>query len=136
MAAVAGYKKVGAPFSNESGYARITYDFTVDGGATGVLDLCEAQGDVIVKSFHAVAKTGVSTSGSPTLMVGISGGDTDAAMTTTIGAAANLDTAGKVVGQAATVPFLLPAGSKLIQTIAAAAYTQGKIEYVLELMKA
>lgn len=136
MAALVDKKIVSAPFSNESSYVRVTYDFEADGGATGALDVLEAEGELIVKSYHAVVKTAVSTSGSPTLMVGISGGDTDAVMTTTIGAAANLDTAGKVVGEASTMPIRLADGGKLIQTIGTAAYTQGKIEYVFELMKA
>ena len=136
MAALAGYKaKVGPSFKNAEEIVRVVYDFSLDGGATGALDIFTAEQDMIVTGFHLQVLTACTSGGSATLIVGVSGGDTDACLDATSGAVANLG-ANAVIGQEATVPFRLASGGKLIQTIGTAALTAGKIEYVFKIMKA
>lgn len=136
MAALAAHKaKVGAPFSNAREVIRVVYDFAVDGGATGALDVFTAEQNLVVVGFHLKVLTAATSGGSATLIVGVSGGDTDACLDATSGAVANLS-ANAVIGQEATVPFYLASGGKIIQTIGTAALTAGKIEYVFEVMKA
>lgn len=132
MAAAIGAKNVGTEFRNALGVVRVVYDYAVDGGATGALDLLTAVDDIIVKDFHALVKTTMVGSGG-TLIAGISGGDTDALFQST--AVTGL-TANTLIAPASTVPFRLASGGKLIQTLASAPLTDGKIEYVFTVMKA
>jgi hypothetical protein len=136
MAALKDHKSVGQTFSNDIEYVRVSWDHALDGGATGVLDVFTAAQDIVVKSFHAVVKTPAASSGSATLIVGVSGGDTDAFMTTANGAVANLTPAKVVVPFPATaMNVALPAGGKIIQTIGTEVMSAGKIEYVFGIMK-
>lgn len=138
MAAVSAYKKIGPTFKNKVEVVRVAYDFAVDGGATGALDIFEATSDVIIVGFASVVKTACTSGGSATLKVGVSADD-DAFMTTTQGAVANL-TANAVILPVAVegtpntlpIPVKLPSGSKILQTIGTAALTAGKVEYTVQ----
>lgn len=132
MAALKGAKTVGAGFKNQITYERVVYDYSVDGGATGNLDVLTANEDIVIKSFHAYVKTSGAGSGA-TLMVGVPT-DTDALMTTSNGAVANL-VAGAVVPVPATFPVALASGAKVTQAIGTAALTAGKVEYVFGIMR-
>jgi hypothetical protein len=146
MPAVAKAKVIGPEFSNEVTLERVTYDFAVDGGGTGALDLFTAGADVVLKSFHAYVKTTATSGGSATVAVGVTGA-TSAFVTTTTGAVANL-TANAVLqpvvvlteGTPNTAAFPLPrrlaSGDKIIMTIGTAALTAGKVEFVVEYCKA
>lgn len=129
MSAVANAKSIGPCFKNDVQQVRVKYDFSVDGGATGALDLFTASVDVILKSFYAIVKTAATSGGSATLSVGVTGSAT-AFVDATAGAVANL-TANAVLG-AAIAPRRLPAGSKVLQTIGTAALLTGVVEYVIE----
>lgn len=142
MAAIAKRKYIGNLFSNEEGIERVQYDFAVDGGATGALDLFEAQADVIITHFSSVVKTAATSGGSATLKVGITADD-DAFMTTTQGAVANLTLGAAIFPPAVEgTPNVLPcpvklvSGAKILQTIGTAALTAGKVEYIVKYMKA
>lgn len=142
MAAIAQRKYLGKTFCNEKVIERVRYDFSVDAGATGALDLFEASNDVIITGFASVVKTAGTSGGSATLKVGITGDD-DAFMTTTQGAVASL-TANAVILPPAVegtpntlpLPVKLASGSKVLQTIGTAALTAGVVEYIIEYMKA
>lgn len=129
MAAVAKAKNIGPEFSNARVLERVTYDFAVDGGAVGALDLFTANKDIVIKSFHAYVKTAGTSGGSATVSIGVTGATT-AFVDATAGAVANL-TANAVLGSA-IAPRRLAAGSKVLMTIGTAALTAGKIEVVLE----
>jgi hypothetical protein len=128
MAAVADAKH-GSSFTGKIDTVQVTYDFAVDGGATGALDLITADQDMIVR---VVAKTvtGVTSGGSATLEVGKSGATATAIAQVAKTAA---DAAGKVLQPAGWM--YLASGDKLIQTIATAALTAGKIRYLIECNK-
>jgi len=142
MAAVAGAKTIGNQFRNEEVVERVTYDFAVDAGATGALDLFTAAADLIITGYNLVVKTAGTSGGSATLIVGVTG-TTNAFLTTTQGAVANL-TLGAVLGPLYTegtpntypLPRKLASGEKILQTIGTAALTAGKFDHVIKYMKA
>lgn len=146
MPSVAKAKTIAPEFKNQSVVERVVYDFAVDGGATGALDLFTAGSDVVITGFHAYVKTACTSGGSATVAVGVTG-STSAFVTTTTGAVANL-TANAVLqavvvlseGTPNTAAFPLPrrlaSGDKVLMTIGTAALTAGKIEFVLEYMQA
>lgn len=142
MAALAGLKKVGKAFTNQEVVERVVYDFAVDGGATGALDVFTADADVVITHFHTKVMTAATSGGSATLKVGTSVDD-DLFVTTTQGAVASL-TAGAVIVPAVVegtpnvlaLPLKLASGAKVVQTIGTAALTAGKVEYVIKYLKA
>lgn len=146
MAALAKRKYLGGQFSKEEETVRVVYDFSVDAGATGALDIFEATADVVITHFHAYVKTTATSGGSATLIVGVTG-DTDAFVTLAGGAVANLTanallqaavvlTEGTPNTAAFPLPRRLASGDKILQTIGTAALTAGKVEYVISYMKA
>lgn len=142
MAALAGTKKVGKAFTNQEVIERVVYDFAVDGGATGALDVFTADADVVVTHFHTKVLTAATSGGSATLKVGVTGDD-DRFVTTTQGAVASL-TAGAVIvpvtvegtPNVLATPVKLASGEKVLQTIGTAALTAGKVEYTIKYIKA
>lgn len=145
MAAIANKKLIGATNSNGSQIQRARYDFSVDGGVTGSLDIFEAEGAVLVKNFYAVVKTACASTGSMTLDVGVAdaGGTTDADYFNAAVAVAALS--GNVVLRPLMstgtpdlfrLPLYLSASGKLTMAIAAAPLSGGVIEFVTEFTKA
>jgi hypothetical protein len=141
MAALVGAKSAYAPMANGEDTIRIVYDFAVDGGATGALDVFTASEALIVTHAHLTVKTTATSGGSATLKWGPSADD-DRFCDTTQGAVASLTAGATVVPPALEgtpnvlpVPFKMAAGGKLIQTIGTAALTAGKVEYVLRVIK-
>lgn len=146
MATIAQMKNISREFTNEEALERAIYDYSVDGGATGALDIFTAQSDLIITYFHAIVKTAATSGGSATLAVGVTG-STSAFVTATQGAVANLTanalfqanvvlTEGTPNTAAFPLPRRLASGDKILQTIGTAALTAGKIEYVIKYMKA
>jgi len=145
MAALKNKKTVAGGFSNEVEVVKVVYDFAKDGGATGALEILEAQDDLVILNFYVVGKTTCTSGGSATLDVGISGGDTDILLD---GAAVASLTANAMVQPTsivltegtpntyvAALPQKLASGGKIIQTIGVAAFTAGKLEYVFHIAK-
>jgi hypothetical protein len=73
MATLKGYKKVGSPFTNDSETVKVTYDFSVDAGAVGALDVLLAEQNCVITGFYMVVETAATSGGSMTLDVGITG---------------------------------------------------------------
>lgn len=143
MAALAKKLMVGPTYSVGMEMAHVEYDFAVDGGATGALDIFEAAEDIVITHFHSKVMTACSSLGSATLKVGVSGGTTDLFMNTTQGAVASLTANAVVVPPAVEgtpnalpLPVKLASGGKLIQTIGTAAMNAGKVKYVIGYVKA
>lgn len=132
MAAVAKAKTIGSTWTNEVAVERVTYDFSVDGGAVGALDLFTASADLVIKYVHIYVKTACTSGGSATVAVGVTGATT-AYVDATAGAVANLS-ANAVMGTA--TPKRVASGNKVLLTIGTAALTAGKIEVVVEYCKA
>lgn len=133
MAAVAKAKSIGNTFANDIVTERVIYDFSVDGGAVGALDLFTADADVVLKGFHAYVKTAATSGGSATVAIGVTGATT-AFVDATAGAVANL-TANAVLGSA-IAPRRLASGAAVLMTIGTAALTAGKIEVVISYTRA
>lgn len=142
MAAVAQTKTIGPEFRNQKVVERVVYDFSVDGGATGALDIFTAGADVVLTGFFAYVKTACTSGGAATVALGVTG-STSLFTSTTGGAVANL-TANAVLQPLFTeaapntysMPRRLASGDKVLMTIGTAALTAGKIEYVLEYIAA
>jgi hypothetical protein len=134
-------KTVGYPFTGKKEIVQVTYDFAVDGGATGVINLMKAQDALVITAAHAVVKTACTSGGSATVKIGITGND-DLLFGTTTGAVANLTDnaliAPDVVEGTPNVvafPAKIAAGDYVLMTIGTAALTAGKIVVTLEVMK-
>ncbi len=136
MAAIQKAVTVGNPFSNAREVARVTYDFATDAGAVGALDLMTADGDIVVVGAYAVVKTTCTSGGSATVIWGITG-DTNRFMDATAGAVANLTENAVIAPAAADLPAIkVASGDNVLMTIGTAALTAGKIDFVVEYMKA
>ena len=132
MANAAGYKE-GYVLSQRTEHVELVYDFSVDGGAQGSLGLFKAKEAMVVEQCYLKVKTAGASGGSATIEVGISGGDTDALITATAGAVANL-TSGAVLQQASTAPGLkLAADAVIAIKISTADLTAGKFVLVMKL---
>lgn len=143
MAALAGAKTIGPSFGNAEEIVSAVYDFSVDAGATGALDIFTAGEAIVITGFHTTVMTTCTSGGSATLIVGISGGDTDIFLNATQGAVASLAAAYTAVPPAVEgtpnvlpLPVALASGGKIIQTIGTAALTAGKVKYVIKYVKA
>ncbi len=143
MAAILGIKS-GSTFSNSIQNIEVTYDFALDGGAEGVLDLFTASQDMVVHRVIAKVITACVgfLPGDPeampdpipdapaTVAIGITG-TADAMMTAT---GTDVLLAGVVV-DSIKGGVKLASGGKIKQTIAVAALTAGKIRYSIEYSK-
>jgi hypothetical protein len=141
MANVKEYKVIGAPFSNEVVYERITYDFAVDAGAVGVLNLFTATDKMALVSFHAVVKTACTSGGSMTLDCGIVTTDTNRFMASVAVASLGADTLHipplvEGTPNTALVPSIIADNAVIAMEIKTATLTAGKIEFVFGFMKA
>ena len=140
MANVKNYKIVGAPFSNEIEHVRVVYDFAVDGGATGVLNLVTAADQMVLKSFHARVIT-ACVGATMVLDCGIVGVDTNRFLADVTVAALAINTCHippLVEGTPNTqlVPSIVLDAGVIAMEIKTAALTAGKIEFVFGFMKA
>jgi hypothetical protein len=130
MAAVSNAKTSGAGWSGKMEICEVTYDYSVDGGAAGALDLFTADADLVIHRVTAKVVTAVTSGGAATVEVGKSG-DTAGLVAQT--GKASL-TAGVVV-DSKIGGYKLASGAKIIQTIGTAALTAGKIKYLIEYSK-
>lgn len=129
MAAVKNAKS-GSALTEKREFVEVTYDFSLDAGATSALDLFTAQQDLVIHCVTAKVKTACTSAGSATVEVGKTG-DTAGLVAQT--AVASL-TAGAVI-DSKKGGYKLASGGVIIQTIATAALTAGKITYVIEYSK-
>lgn len=121
--------KSGSTFSNTIETVEVTYDFAVDGGATGALTLFTAAQDLVIHRVTAKVVAAVVGTSS-TVEVGISG-STAIYMAQTAEAAMG---AGVVV-DSKKGSVKLASGAAMIQTIGTAALTAGKVRYMIEFSK-
>lgn len=131
MAQVKDKKNVNV-FSNELGMTKVVYNFAVDAGATGALNLFEAKEDLVIHSAKVKVLTTFTSGGSATLIVGQTG-DTDSILAST--AVASL-VAGLVKHvDAAALNLKMTSGDFVLMTIGTAAMTAGKMEVELVVSK-
>lgn len=117
-------------FSNELKLERLVYDFAVDGGATGNLDIGTASHDMVVVQAIVVVQTACTSGGSATVIIGAVSADPDAFLDITSGAVANL-TANATFIEATAASLRIASGDIIRLTIGTAALTAGKIEVQL-----
>lgn len=129
MASLKGKVTGGAGFTNEAQIVRVVYDFAVDGGATGSLDMFVCDTDCIVKLKGAIARAAVTSGGSMTLSAGKATAGTGFLSAIAV-ASLTLNSI-----QTSSAAIHLAAGDKLDMTIGAAAATAGKIEFIFEILK-
>lgn len=123
----AAHKVLGPLFSNEVGFAKLTYDFANDGGATSDTYVIGTAGrKIAIMDAMVHVETACTSGGSATVSIGVSGGDVDAFLDTTSGAVANLvddfcekETAGQKI--------VIADDGKIELVIGTAALTAGKI---------
>lgn len=136
MADLSNVKSSNGGFRNSPEQVRVTYDFSDDAGATGVLNIFTADADVIITNFYAVVKTACTSGGSMTLAVGTVADDDKFVDSVAVASlTANAVLAPPLVEgtpNTSNVPTRLASGLSIIQTIEVAALTAGKIEYVIE----
>jgi hypothetical protein len=140
MANVKAYKVVGAPFSNEVVYERVRYDFSVDAGASGVLNLITATDQMALVYFHAVVKTACTSGGSMTLDVGLVTTDTNRFMASVAVASLAVNTLHvpplvEGTPNAILSPSIILDAAVIAMEIKTADLTAGVIEFVFGFMK-
>ena len=124
MAVLNDVKTVGAPFRNESKIVRVTYDFSVDGGAIADYDVLISDGVTLVELVNIDVETAGVSGGSMVLDLGKGAGGTEfksdlAVASMTLDAQIGADTAGKIVE--------LADAEKIVLGIEAATLTAGKL---------
>lgn len=133
MATVSDYKGNEYYLSKGTNHVEVVYDFAVDGGATGALDLIKFKEAVVIEQFYVKVNTACTSGGSATVIVGTVGGDTDALLDATDGAVANLTLGAALEGDLATsVAHKVAADGVIAMTIGTAALTAGKITFVFK----
>jgi hypothetical protein len=134
MAALAKTKTIGGAFQNQVEWYEATWDFAVDGGATGALDIFTADGACIVVGFYAIVDTAVTSGDALTLDLGTTATADLFQADIAVGAL----TANSVHGVNAIgdLPVRLADTNVIKQTIVAHAATAGKIRYRVGVMKA
>jgi hypothetical protein len=125
MANAIAYKEVNA-WGYQDEQMEIIYDFSVDAGAVGTVNLFKAKEAMVVTKCYAVTETGVTSAGAATIEVGIAG--------TTAGliaqsAKTTVDVAGECLSGVTNLAFSLAADDVVILTIGTAALTAGKIRF-------
>lgn len=128
----AAHKTLGPLFSNEVGFAKLTYDFANDGGATSDTYVIGTAGrKIAIMDAMVHVETACTSGGSATVSIGVSGGDVDAFLDVTSGAVANLvddfcekETAGQKI--------VVAADGKIELVIGTAALTAGKINLLVK----
>ena len=131
MAAVANFKPVGSDFGNQENLIRVVYDFSVDAGATGNLDLSGlAQGNTIAKLVGVSVETAGTSGGSATIAVGVGGGTEFLSAT----AIASFSIGAFVEPTDADFKKVVTTTGKLTMTIATAALTAGKMTFIFKTM--
>ena len=132
MATVANAKSIGPIFNNAEEVVYAYYDFSVDAGAQGSLDIFTAAADVVVTHFHMEVET--TCAGATAVLTVSATGELEKYCSASQGAIAKL-----VAGYNLIAPYQglkIASGNKIYQTIATAALTAGKIKYVIRYINA
>ncbi len=127
----AAYKTFGRGFSGERKTVKLTYDFAADGGAfadshkLGITD-----GKILVLDSVLHVERAFASLGSATVIVGVSGGDTDAFCDLSSGAVASL-TDEACVQETTGQGIVLASGAIIVLDIGTADMTDGKANLFL-----
>jgi hypothetical protein len=132
MAAIKNAKTIGAEFPNATLIHRAIYDYSVDAGAIGALDVFVASQDVTILEAYVKVLTTCTSGGAATLAIGIDADPDTLVDETAIGAL----TAGALIAPIAAVcPVKLASGAKIKMNIADFTLTAGKFEVVVKIAK-
>lgn len=123
------YKEINA-FSNDDALVRKVFDFSKDGGAIGVYDLCKVNRAMVLEECYVnVYEAFTDVGGTATAEVGVKGGDTDAILPATDKTGLLVDTT--IDGDAAGKRLRLEKDDVLSLEIKTEAFTGGKLEVVM-----
>lgn len=115
-------------FGNEVKMAKLSYNFANDGGAAAdTHDLGIAGGKIMIVHSRVHVTTAFTSGGSATVIIGVSGGDTDAFLDTTSGAVASL-TDDSVHQETTGQGIVLADGAVIRMDIATADLTAGALD--------
>ncbi len=132
MAAIKNAKIIGQEFDNDTTIVRAIYDFSVDAGAIGALDVFTATQNVSILGAYVNVKTTCTSGGAATLAIGVDADPDTLVDETAIGAL----TAGAMIAPIAAVcPIKLASGAKIKMNIADFTLTAGKFEVVILIAK-
>lgn len=131
MAALSGAKTISPAFSNIRDMVRVTYDFSLDGGAAGDYDVLTADGACLVRCIGANVKTAVTSGGSLDLDLGKGAGGVEFLSSVAV-ASLTLNSFQPSASQAFVK---LADGEKIVMGIDTAAATAGKVEFIFEIVK-
>ena len=141
MPVVREYTSEKPGFPNQLEYLRVSYDFAADTGAVGTYDLMIASSRILIVHAHLTVKTACTSGGSATVIYGITGA-TSRFMNVTQGAVANLTANATILPLAVEgtpnvlpTPIIMAVNDKLLMTVATAALTAGRIEFVIGYIK-
>ena len=128
----AAHKTLAKLFSNEIGFAKLTYNFANDGSATAdTVKLATASDKIMILNAVAQVETACTSDGLAVVNCGVLGGDVDAFIANTAGAVAALtDDAG--IKEAAGQNIVLAADDTISLKVAVAALTAGKINLFIQ----
>lgn len=132
MATVTDYESV-TPNSNDLKLVSAVYDFAVDAGAQGVLDMVIFNAPMVIHRAWIKVLTAVTSASAPELIIGVKGGDTDAVLQTTLKAALGANVV--LSGDAASNNLYVASGGIISMTIGVADLTAGKFKLVMEVSK-
>lgn len=140
MAQVKDKKSQNGGFGNEKIITKVMYDFAKDAGAIGVLDLFEAQSDLVLTGFYIKVLTAGTSGGSMTLDVGIVGGDTnilaaDIAVASLTLNSFHIPPVVEGTPNVLALPMKIASSGKIAMQIKTATLLTGKFEFVMEYMK-
>lgn len=130
------HKTIGKLFSNEIGFAKLTYDFAADGSATAdTVKLATFGSKMMIINAVAQVETACTSGGSAVVNVGILGGDVDAFVADTAGAVASL-TDDACIKETAGQKIVVAANETVSLKVATAALTAGKINLFIQYVNA
>lgn len=131
MAVLADHKTFGAGFKNDTQLVRVTYDFSVDGGAVADYDVFTSSGDMLVELVSIDCQTALTAATNSVVDLGKGAGgteflsDLDAASGISVDVQTPADTAGTVVE--------LADGEKIVMGVEVAAITAGKLVFLFKI---
>lgn len=123
------YKTIDKQFTGERGFAKLTYDFATDGGATAdTVRLALVNSKILITEAILHVETACTSGGSATVSMGAETADADA-FGSTIAVATLVDD--YAIDTAAGQSLVVDAADYISLTIATAALTAGKINLLI-----
>lgn len=136
MADLAGLKEIYGGFCNDSDWHQVTYDYSVDGGATGDYSVLTAMNDMVIVDFYADFATAIDGAGTTTCDLGVGAGGTGLwSARAMVNGGTAVYTDGQIQGKTTAAPLRVPSGSDVVFSIDSAVVTAGKVIFNFDIRK-